>query len=82
MISLISALIRQTIELLLSCFETTIDLSETRFHQLDGSAESWTEPVVLLQELIELIPNKVLCVVEGLHWTNDRSTERHSLQIR
>ena len=74
-IALISAIIRQMIELLLPRFEVEIDLSEARFSLLDGRPESWGEAIAMVKDLTTLIPDKVLCIIDGLHWIDDRSTE-------
>lgn len=62
------------IELLLPLFETSTDLSESRLRLLDGTIHSWTGLLKLFYELLPLTPNKVLCVINGFHWLDDRST--------
>jgi hypothetical protein len=75
-ISLLYALIRQEIELLLPKFDTSIDLSKYRFEQLDGTSASIHNALELFSDLLELIPSTTYCVVDGLHWLDDRSTEK------
>jgi hypothetical protein len=74
-ISLLYALVRQMVELLLPVFETDVDLSRQRFSRLDGSTPSWPEALGLFTELVALMPDKVFCVVDGAHWLDERSTE-------
>lgn len=61
-------------ELLLPLFETSADFSESRLRLLDGTILSWTELLKLFHELLPLMPSKVLCVINGFHWLDDRST--------
>ena len=75
MIALVSAIVRQMIELLLPQFKAEMDISEARFGLIDGTPESWGEAMSMLKDLTKLIPNKVLCVIDGLHWIDDRSAE-------
>lgn len=74
-ISLLYALVRQMIELLLPVFETDVDLSQQRFSRLDGSSNSWPEALKLFAELVGLMPDKVFCVIDGMHWLDDRRNE-------
>ncbi|KAI1144886.1 hypothetical protein F4825DRAFT_475406 [Nemania diffusa] len=73
-VSLVCALIRQLIELLLPKFEAEVDLSEARFRVLDGCILSWSEMMRIFRDLLPLMPNTLLCVIDGLHWLDDRST--------
>ncbi|KAI1321382.1 hypothetical protein F5Y16DRAFT_413764 [Xylariaceae sp. FL0255] len=73
-VAMMCALIRQMIELLEDRIETAIDLSETRFQLLDGCSQSWPEMMRMFCDLLSLIPEPIFCVVEGLHWLDDRST--------
>jgi len=75
MIALLYSLLRQMIELLLPRFETTTDLSEQRFRGLDGSMDSWQDALSVFQDLLSLMPSTVFCVVDGIHWLDDRSTD-------
>ncbi|KAK1831671.1 hypothetical protein QBC39DRAFT_306301 [Podospora conica] len=74
-ISLLYALLRQMIELLLPVFETDIDLSDKRFKRLDGSTRCWSEALELFSKLVPLMPDRVFCIVDGAQWLDDRSTE-------
>ncbi|KAJ3576728.1 hypothetical protein NPX13_g3610 [Xylaria arbuscula] len=73
MISLICALIRQMIELLLPEFQAKANLSAGRFNDLDGCILSWSESVRLFRDLLPLMPDTLLCVIDGLHWLDERS---------
>ncbi|KAI0487790.1 hypothetical protein F4859DRAFT_525824 [Xylaria cf. heliscus] len=75
-VSLIYALIRQMIELLLPTFRAEVDLSEVRFHVLDGCILSWSESVRVFRDLLPLMPDKILCVIDGLHWIDSGTTDR------
>ncbi|KAI0858864.1 hypothetical protein F4860DRAFT_526744 [Xylaria cubensis] len=75
-INLICALIRQMIELLPPAFRAGVDLSEGRLRGLDGCILSWSESVRVFRDLIPLMPKKVYYIIDGLHWLDDRSTDR------
>ncbi|KAI0514732.1 hypothetical protein F5B22DRAFT_610538 [Xylaria bambusicola] len=72
--SLICALIRQLIELLLPKFQASVDLSEGRLRVLDGCILSWSETVGLFRDLLPLMPDTLLCIIDGIHWLDDSST--------
>lgn len=80
-IAVASALIRQIIELLLPRFEAEVDFSEARFHLLGGTVGSWDESMAVIRALTELLPEKVFCVIDGLHWLDDTSTERNLKEL-
>ncbi|KAI1124220.1 hypothetical protein F5Y10DRAFT_250067 [Nemania abortiva] len=73
-VSLVCALIRQMVELLLPRFHAGVDLSEGRFRILDGCILSWSELMCVYRDLLPLMPDTLLCVIDGLHWLDDRST--------
>lgn len=75
--ALVSALLRQMVEHLLPIFETGIDLSEARFRLMDGTSESWVDAMAMFRELAKLMPEKVFCVIDGLHWFDDTSVESY-----
>jgi hypothetical protein len=75
--ALASALLRQMIELLLPRFEAEVDFSEARFRLLDGTVRSWDESMMVIQSMVELLPDKVFCIIDGLHWLDDRNTEKY-----
>lgn len=68
------SLARQMIELLLPVFETDKDLSEERFRLVEGSSGSWTDTLALFQDLVELMPYKVFCIIDGMYWIDDSSS--------
>ncbi|KAF3801311.1 hypothetical protein GCG54_00005467 [Colletotrichum gloeosporioides] len=77
MLSLVYALIRQLIELLLPSLETSVDISEGRFKALDGCLGTWSQATSILADLGELMPGPVLCIIDGLHWLTDRGTDSY-----
>ncbi|KAI1877845.1 uncharacterized protein JN550_000027 [Neoarthrinium moseri] len=77
LIALCYSLTRQMIELLLSTFESNADFSGERFARLDGTASSWEEWVALFGDLVEEMPNRLFCVIDGVHLVDDRSTENY-----
>ncbi|KPM34994.1 hypothetical protein AK830_g11574 [Neonectria ditissima] len=76
-ISLFSALLRQMVELVLPIFETQIDLSEARFRMLNGTTREWDEAMALFRDLAKLMPQNMFCVIDGLHWFDDKSVEKY-----
>jgi hypothetical protein len=68
------ALIRQMLELLTPRFQCRADLSEVRFRDLDGSIINWVGVVHVLGDILPLMPDTLLCVIDGFHWLDDRST--------
>ncbi|KAI1276256.1 hypothetical protein F5Y07DRAFT_366932 [Xylaria sp. FL0933] len=75
-VGLVCALVRQMIELLLPSFQAEVDLSPDRFRILDGCILSWSELVRVYRDLIPLMPDTLLCVIDGLHWLDDQSIAR------
>lgn len=76
-VALLYALIRQMIELLLPRFDTSVNMSEERLSQLDGTMRSWKEALALFKDLVCLVGESretVFCVIDGLHWLDDKST--------
>ena len=49
------------------------DLQEL-FERLDGSPESIPVAIKLLEELLSFAPPLLFCIIDGLHWLDDRST--------
>jgi hypothetical protein len=74
-LGMVYAVIRQMVELLLPSFESAIDLSESRFKLLDGTAKSWEDALQVFSDLLELMPKGVYVVLDGLHWLEDQSAE-------
>ncbi|KAI1502349.1 hypothetical protein F5X99DRAFT_379172 [Biscogniauxia marginata] len=76
-VSLVCALLRQMTELLLPKFETEVDLSASRLRLIDGSILCWSEILRLFRDLLPLMPDTLLCVIDGFQWIDDRSTSRY-----
>jgi hypothetical protein len=77
MIAMLYALLWQLAELLPQSLETNADLSESRFQRLDGTVETWEDALLVLRDLMTLIPKLILCVLDGVHLLDDRSTNRY-----
>lgn len=80
-LSLVYSLIRQLIELLLPVLETTSDLSEERFNSLDGTLGSWNIALSVFIDLMKTLPGPVFCIIDGLHWLNDRTTDTYLTEL-
>lgn len=70
LVALVSALLRQMVEHLLSVVETEIDLTEARFRLMNGTStpKHWDDAMAMFRDLATLMPEKVFCVIDGLHW--------------
>ncbi|PVH75852.1 hypothetical protein DL98DRAFT_643162 [Cadophora sp. DSE1049] len=75
-ISLAYAIIRQLIELLPVDFVSEIDFGPERYKILDGTLNSWTETMKVLNDLLDLKPLYLFCVIDGFQWLDDSSTEK------
>ncbi|KAI0190855.1 hypothetical protein F4808DRAFT_453783 [Astrocystis sublimbata] len=75
-VALLCSLVRQMMELLLPTFQADANLSKDRFALLDGCILSWSELVHVFRDLLPLMPETLLCVVDGMHWLDDRSTDK------
>ncbi|KAK7984660.1 hypothetical protein PG988_002282 [Apiospora saccharicola] len=71
--ALITALTRQAMELLLPHFETSFNLSEIRLSLVNGTLDSLPETLRLLSDVIKILDMQLLCIIDGLHWLDDRS---------
>ncbi|ROW17317.1 hypothetical protein VPNG_01369 [Cytospora leucostoma] len=80
-ISLLYALLRQMVEILLPRLETDVDLSEERFLGLDGTMDSWPEALTVLRDLMGLTPGIVYCVIDGFHLLDDETTDEPLEQL-
>ena len=81
LLAIMNGLVRQMVELLLPAFDTDIDISTKRISRIDGTMRSWDELLDLFRDLLHLMPDKVFCVIDGLHWLDDRSTEDNMRQM-
>lgn len=77
LVSIIYSLIRQLLELVAPILETNEDFGADRFQKLDGTLESLDDALVLLHDVRLLLPGKVLCVIDGVQWTDTRLTAKH-----
>ncbi|KAK2051879.1 hypothetical protein LY76DRAFT_556540 [Colletotrichum caudatum] len=75
LVGLVYSLIRQLVELLPPVFEASSDLSAEKFNSLDGTIQCWHAALATLTDLAGLMPGPVFCIIDGLHWLNDRSTD-------
>ncbi|KAI2776154.1 hypothetical protein F4815DRAFT_485338 [Daldinia loculata] len=73
-VALVSALIRQMTELLLPKFEANPDFSLNRLQIIDGSILCWSQMLSLLQDLLSLMPDTMLCIIDSFQWLDDRTT--------
>lgn len=74
-ISLLCGLLRQAIELLLPRFHARSDLSKSRFCLLNGKMETWSEALGLLDDVLSVLDMRLVCIIDGLHWLDDRSAD-------
>lgn len=81
LIAVATALIRQMVELLMPSFEAEIDLSEQRFQKLDGTIGSWSETMGMFEDLVKLVPPRLMCVIDGLHWADDGTTDLYMTEF-
>ncbi len=77
MIALLYSLLRQMVETVLPRFESAADLSDGRFRSLDGTVATWEKAMSIFGDLVPLVPDSVLCVVDGFQWLGDRSTDTY-----
>jgi hypothetical protein len=73
-VELVYAMIRQMVEMVLPEFDSNKDFSKNRFSRLDGSGDTLGEAMAVLSDLIEVLPGKVFCIIDGIQWLDDRST--------
>ncbi|TPX07434.1 uncharacterized protein E0L32_002096 [Thyridium curvatum] len=76
-VALASALIRQTVEVLLPKFDTNFDLSRPRFEQLNGTFQSWDVSMEVLADLLSLVPGTAFCVIDGIHWLDSQRADKY-----
>jgi hypothetical protein len=62
-------------------FECTKVLSQVRFHQLDGTADTWDDATALFRDIRELLPGRIFCVIDGFQWLDDKSTAKHLVEF-
>lgn len=76
LISLTYALIRQLIELLPSVLGPNRRFQRQRFEALDGSLDSWNDAVAILNDLLDVSPPVLFCVIDGFEQLDDTSTQK------
>ncbi|THX74476.1 hypothetical protein D6D04_07925 [Aureobasidium pullulans] len=74
LIALVYALIWQLVELIPVETKVDVDLSAERFRLLDGTTDTFSEALDLLRDTFQFAPHLLYCVIDGLHWLDDRST--------
>ena len=72
--ALVTALARQAMELLLPIFESDMNLSEVRMSLVTGTMDSMPETIKLFADILKIVDRQILCVIDGLHWLDDHST--------
>ncbi|KAF2104081.1 hypothetical protein NA57DRAFT_70292 [Rhizodiscina lignyota] len=76
--SLLCSLIRQLVELLpLELPPNSPRLDSDRFARLNGTVESLSDAMSLLQDLISVAPPLLLFIIDGIQWLDDKTTEKH-----
>ncbi|WDK13234.1 phytanoyl- dioxygenase family protein [Colletotrichum graminicola] len=81
LIGLVYSLIRQLVELLPPVFEASSDFSAEKFNSLDGTIQRWHTALSVLTNLTNSMPGPVFCIIDGLHWLKDRSTDNCLLEF-
>lgn len=61
-------------ELLLPQFEASPDFSLNRLQIIDGSILCWSQMLSLLQDLLSLMLDTMLCIIDSFQWLDDRTT--------
>ena len=74
LIALVYALLWQLVELIPVETKVNVDLSADRFCLLDGTTDTFAEALNLLRDAFQCAPYLLYCVIDGLHWLDDRST--------
>lgn len=74
MIALAYSLLRQLVEFLPPHFNTVVNLSEDFFRRLDGTLASWEGALAVVQDLLDEMPRTLFCIIDGIQWLDDRST--------
>jgi hypothetical protein len=60
-------------ELILPIFESDMNLSEVRMSLVTGTMDSMPETLKLFADILNILDRQILCVIDGLHWLDDRS---------
>ena len=76
LISMTYGLIRQLIGFLPATIEAKPDFGSQRFKELDGSMDTWAEALTIMNDLLDLAPPTLFCVIDGFDRLDEESTER------
>jgi hypothetical protein len=79
LISLGYSLIRQLLEVIppvIDC-DSGCEPGPDQLRLLDGTLKSWNEVVSLLDRLLSFAPSILFCIIDGIEWLDDRSTDKH-----
>ncbi|KAG8169420.1 hypothetical protein KVR01_000165 [Diaporthe batatas] len=74
-IALLCGLLRQAVEHLIPRFTARVDLSQKRFRLVNGKMETWSETLDLLDDVLTALDMRLVCVIDGVHWLDDRSAD-------
>jgi hypothetical protein len=77
LITLIYSLVRQLVELIPPVIDGNHDFSAERFGGLDGTLNTLEEAIFVLNDLLDLSPPNLFCVIDGLQQLDDQSTDYH-----
>lgn len=75
LVGLVYSLIRQLVDLVPPALEDGSKFPEDRFKKLDGTTRTWDEAIAILRDLLEMSPSVLICVIDGIQWIDDLSTE-------
>lgn len=81
LIELLYGILRQMAELVPPEFKCDKVLSKIRFHQLDGTADTWDDATALFRDIRELLPGRIFCVIDGFQWLDDKSTAKDLVEF-
>lgn len=68
LVSIVYTLISQLTNQLPEVFKCDVDLSNVRFTCLNGTEDSIPPATLLLEDLLNIFPNPLLCVIDGLQY--------------
>lgn len=75
LVALVYALVRQLLEIAPPNMDTDRDFSVERFAALDGTPATFPQALDLLHDALMLGPPMLYCVIDGLQWLDDASTQ-------
>jgi hypothetical protein len=77
LVALVYSLIKQLVGLLPPEIDGNYDFTVDRFCGLDGTLNTWKEAISVLNDLLDLSPPNLSCVIDGLQQLDDESTDNH-----